>query len=107
MIWLLLLPFRLALGLIAGLVVLPFVLILLPFALLLWLPFAMLRAALRLVVGVVVLPIVLVALVLGLLAAGVGLALALLVPLLPVILIGSCIWVVVRLAGGPVRSSAV
>jgi hypothetical protein len=37
MLWLLLLPFRLAFGIIAGLVVLPVVLILLPFALLLWL----------------------------------------------------------------------
>jgi hypothetical protein len=96
MLWLLFLPFRLAFGIIAGLVVLPVVLLLLPFALLLWLPFAVLRAGLRLAVGLVVLPIALVALLLGLLA----------VPLLPVILIALCVWAVVRLAGGPVRSSA-
>jgi hypothetical protein len=106
MLWLLFLPFRLTFGIIAGLVVLPFVLILLPFALLLWLPFAMLGMALRLVAGLVVLPIVLVALVLGLLAAGIGMALAVVVPLLPVIAIALCIWAVVRLAGGPIRSSA-
>jgi hypothetical protein len=105
MLWLLFLPFRLALGIIAGLVVLPFVLILLPFALLLWLPFAMLRMALRLVAGLLVLPIVLVATVLGVLAAGFGMALAV-VPLLPVIVIALFVWAVVRLAGGPVRSSA-
>jgi hypothetical protein len=34
-------------------------------------------------------------------------ALAIVVPLLPVILIAFGIWAVVRLAGGPVRSSAV
>ena len=96
MLWLLLLPFRLAFGIVAGLVVLPFVLLLLPFAVLLWLPFAVLRAGLRLAVGLVVVPIVLMALLLGLLA----------VPLLPVILIALCVWAVVRLAGGPVRSSA-
>ena len=70
MLWLLLLPFRLAFRIIAGLVVLPFVLILLPFALLLWLPFALMRVALRVVVGLVVLPIVVVPLVLGLIVAG-------------------------------------
>jgi len=96
MLWLLFLPFRLACGIIAGLLVLPFVPLLMPFALLLWLPFAILRAGLRLAVGLVVLPIVLMALLLGLLA----------VPFLPVVLIALCIWAVVRLAGGPVRSSA-
>ena len=106
MFWLLFLPFRLAFGIIADLVVLPFVLLLLPFALLLWLPFAMLRAALRLAVGLVVLPIVLTALALGLLVAGVGVALAVVVPLLPVLVIVFCIWAVVRLSGGPARSSA-
>jgi hypothetical protein len=106
MLWLLLLPFRLAFGIIAGLVALPFVLLLLPFALLLWLPFAILRASLRLVVGLVVLPIVLTALALGLLVAGVGVALAVVVPLLPVLLIVFCIWAVVRVSGGSVRSSA-
>jgi hypothetical protein len=106
MLWLLLLPFRLAFGILAGLVVLPFLLIVLPFALLLWLPFAMVRMALRLVAGLLVLPIMLVALVVGPLAAGVGMALAV-VPLLPVIVIALCIWAVVRLAGGTVRSSAI
>jgi hypothetical protein len=100
MLWLLFLPFRLALGIIA----LPFVLILLPFALLLWLPFAILRASLRLVVGLVVLPIVLTALALGLLVAGVGVALAVVVPLLPVLVFVFCIWAVVRLSAGPARS---
>ena len=104
MIWLLLLPFRLVFGIVAGLVVLPVVLILLPFALLLWLPFAMLRMALRLVAGLVVLPIVLVALVLGLVAAGAGMALAVVVPLLPVVVIALGIWAVVRLTDRPVRS---
>jgi hypothetical protein len=105
MVWLLLLPFRLTFGIIAGLAVLPFVLILSPFALLLWLPFAILRVALRLVVGLLVLPIVFVALVVGLLAAGIGMALAVAVPSLPITLVALCIWAVVRLTGGPVRSS--
>jgi hypothetical protein len=55
----------------------------------------------------VVLPIVLTALVLGLLVACVGVALAVVVPLLPVLLFVFCIWAVVRLSGGPVRSSAI
>jgi hypothetical protein len=103
--WLLLLPFRLAFGIIAGLVVLPFVLILLPFALLLWLPFDLMRVALRVVVGLVVLPIVVVPLVLGLIVAGIGIALAIAVPLLPIALVAFCIWALVRLTGGPVHSS--
>jgi hypothetical protein len=97
MIWLLLLPFRLLFGVVFGLVALPFVLLLLPFALLLWLPFAILRFTLKLALGILVLPIVAVAMILGLLVGGVALIAAVLVPLIPLLALAFCVWVVWRL----------
>ncbi len=42
MIWLLLLPFRLLFTLVFGLLALPFLIVLLPLALVLWIPFVLL-----------------------------------------------------------------
>ena len=96
MLWLLLLPFRLAFGILFGIFMLPIVIILLPFALLLWLPFTLLRASLKLAFGLVVLPMVFVVLLLATLAAGVGLALALAVPLVPIAVVVFFIWLLTR-----------
>jgi hypothetical protein len=93
MIWLLLLPFRLLFGVVFGLVALPFVILLLPFALLLWLPFAILRFTLKLALGILVLPIVAIAMILGLLVGGV----ALLLPLIPLLALGFVGWAVWRM----------
>jgi len=45
-------------GIVFGLIALPFVVVLLPFALLLWIPFMLVKTALRLAVGLVILPFV-------------------------------------------------
>jgi len=89
MIWLLLLPFRLLFGVVFGLMALPFVILLLPFALVLWLPFAILRFTLKLAVGILVLPIVAIAMLVG--------GLALLVPLLPLLALAFVAWAVWRM----------
>ncbi len=99
MIWLLLLPFRLLFGVVFGLVALPFILLLLPFALLLWLPFAILRLTLKLAVGIVVLPILAIVMLLGLLVGGVAVAAAVLVPLIPLLVLG--VLRLGRVAAGP------
>ena len=93
MIWLLLLPFRLLLGVVFGLLALPLVILLLPFALLLWLPFAILRFTLKLALGILVLPIVGIAMILGLVVGGI----ALLVPLIPLLALGFVAWAVWRM----------
>ena len=69
MLWLMLLPFRLLAGLLA-LVFFPVVLILLPFVLLLWLPFKLLKLAVHLAIGLVALPFLLVLGVLGIVVGG-------------------------------------
>ncbi len=77
--WVLFLPIRLALGL-------------------LFLPFALLRFALKLTVGLVLLPLAAIAVVLGVgLAAFLGLVLVL-VPLIPLLLLGLLIWGIVRIS---------
>jgi hypothetical protein len=100
MFWLLTLPFRIALGLLFGLVALPFALALfplaliaLPFVLLFWLPFAILRVTLKLIV----LPVVLLCAAIGLLAGGI----ALLAPLIPLAILGGGLWLLWRLISGP------
>lgn len=82
-------------------------LLLLPFFLLLWLPFVILRLALKLVVGIVVLPILAIVMLLGLLVGGVALTAAVLVPLIPLLILGFCVWVVWRLATGSARPSTI
>ena len=93
MIWLLLLPFRLLFGVVFGLVALPFVVLLLPFALFLWLPFAILRFTLKLAFGILVLPFIVIAMMVGLLVGGV----ALFVPLIPLLALAFVAWAVWRM----------
>jgi hypothetical protein len=107
MLWLLLLPFRLFFGVLVGVVALPFVLLALPFALLLWLPFALLRLAFKLVAAVVVLPFIVLAAVAGALVAGVVLVGTVLMSLLPLLLVGACAWAIWRIATRPLRASAI
>src|SRR5262245_13944228 len=96
MIWLLLLPFRLLFGVVFGLVALPFVLLLLPFVLLLWLPFAILKFTVKLALGIVLLPILAIIAVLGLLVGGIFV----LVPLIPLLIVGFGVWAVWRMMAG-------
>jgi hypothetical protein len=55
-----------------------------------------LRAAIKLTVGLFVLPIVFFVMCLALMVALVGLAFAVVVPLIPVLFVAFCIWAVVR-----------
>lgn len=107
MFHLLTLPFRIVFGVLFGLLALPFALLALPFALLfavVWLPFLFLRLAIKAAVGLLVLPIVLLvaAIVAGALAF--GFAMAVLVPLSPLLLIGFLVWAVTR--SSPAASAA-
>ena len=61
MLWLVLLPFRLLFAIVFGIVALPFVILLLPFALLLWLPIVLLKVTFRLVLGLLLIPLCLLA----------------------------------------------
>lgn len=92
MIWLLLLPFRLFFGLIFGLLALPFVVLLLPLALLVWIPFMLLKFTLRLAAAVILVPLGLlfgaVVLIVGGLAAS--------AVFLPLLLIGAGLWFLFR-----------
>ena len=97
MVHLLTLPFRLAFGVLFGILLLPFALVLLPFFLL--------RVLVKAVVGLVVLPFALLVAAAGILFAVIAVALALLVPLLPFALIALGIWALVHLASRP--SSAI
>lgn len=89
MFHLLTLPFRLAFGLVLGILILPFALLLLPFLLL--------RFVVKALVGLIVLPFALVAAAFGIFFAALGLALAVIVPLLPLALIGLGVWAVVQM----------
>lgn len=99
MVYLLTLPFRIVFGLFVGLLALPFALLLLPFALvgsILLLPFLLIRFFVRAAVGLVVLPFVL---LIGALVCGALLfaaALAVLVPLSPLLLVAFIVWAVTR-----------
>jgi hypothetical protein len=104
MVWLLLLPFRLLFGIVFGLLALPFVILLLPFALLLWLPFALLGLTFRILTALIIVPFVAVAVLLGLLIGGVALVGAILIPVVPLLFVAFCIWVIWRLAAGPART---
>ena len=83
----------------------PFTAVALPVVLVLWLAFAALRVALRLAVGLVVLPFVFLGLVIGAVVAGIGLALAILVPLVPLALVAFFVWTILRLIGRPARTA--
>jgi hypothetical protein len=104
MLWLLLLPVKLAFGILFALLALPFAiamlpiaLVLAPVALVLWLPFALLRFTLKLIV----LPIALVFAFVGLAFGAIALVGALLIPLVPLLLLVGAGWVLWRLASGP------
>ena len=88
MFFLLTLPFRIAFGLLFGLLLLPFALLIVPFLLL--------RVVLKSLVLLVALPFVLLAVAGVLLAAFAAVLFAVMIPLLPFAFVGLCIWAIVR-----------
>lgn len=89
MLWLLVLPFRLAFGLVFGVLFLPFLLV---------------RAVLKLVFGLIMLPFVLLAGFVGLLIAAALFSVAM-IPLAPLAIVAFLIWAVVRSSRHPLRSA--
>jgi len=87
-----------------GIALLPVTAVVLPLMLVLWLGFAVLRLVFRLVIGALLLPIMAVVVGIGVLVAGIGLALAVLLPLAPFAIAAFLIWTVVRLVNRPVRT---
>ena len=90
MVHLLTLPFRLAFGLLLGILLLPFALLVIPFLLL--------RFVLKAVVAVIMLPFALIVAAVGVVFAAMAVALAIIVPLIPFALIGLGIWALVQMA---------
>jgi hypothetical protein len=88
MFFLLTLPFRLAFGLLAAVLFIPFAL--------LFLPFLLLRFVIKSLVLLAVLPFVLLAVGAALVVALIAVILAVIVPLLPFALVAFCVWAVVR-----------
>jgi hypothetical protein len=88
MFFLLTLPFRLAFGLLCAVLLLPF--------LLLFLPFLLLRIAIKSIVLLVALPFVLLAIGLGLLVAFSAVFFVLMIPLLPFAFVALVVWAIVR-----------
>jgi hypothetical protein len=86
--YLLTLPFRLLFCLLFGLILLPLTI--------LFLPFILLRLVLKAVFGLVMLPIALLLGVIGIAIALLAVSFALLIPLLPFIVIGVCVWLLTR-----------
>jgi hypothetical protein len=95
----------LLLALAVGIVLLPVTAVVVPLILVLWLAFTVLRLTLKLVVGVVLLPIMAVVVGVGAVVAGIGLALAVLIPLAPLALAAILIWSVVKLMNRPARTT--
>ncbi|HET6955132.1 MAG TPA: hypothetical protein VFI56_01085 [Vicinamibacterales bacterium] len=93
MFFLLTLPFRIAFGLLCGLLFLPFAL--------LFLPFMLLRLLIKSVVLLVALPFVLLAVGGALLAAFVAVLFAVMIPLLPFAFLALFIWAIIRLTSRP------
>ena len=89
MFHLLTLPFRFVVGLLLGILILPFALVLLPFL--------MLRFVFKALVGLIVLPFALVAAAVGIFFAALGLVLAIIIPLVPLALIGLGVWALVHI----------
>jgi len=87
----------LVIGLVGGLLKLVFWVILLPLRLV--------GLFLKLLVGLLLLPVVLVAVVVGALAFGLIAILGLLLPLLPIILLGLGVWAIVKLVSRPAVAS--
>lgn len=95
----------LLLAIILGIFLLPVTAVVLPLMLVFWVGFTVLRLILRLVIGALLLPIVAVVVGVGVLVAGLGLALAVLVPLAPLVLVALLIWTVVKLVNRPARTA--
>jgi hypothetical protein len=95
MLWLVLLPFRLFFTVVFGLIALPFVILLLPFALLLLIPLLVIKFAFRLVAAILFIPLMIIAAVGGMLLFGVA-ALAMALPLLPLVFLGFVVWLLMR-----------
>ena len=88
MFYLLTLPFRLAFGLLFGVLLLPFAL--------LFLPFLLLRFVIKSFVLLVALPFVLLAVGAAMVVALIAVVFALMVPLLPFAFVALCVWAIVR-----------
>jgi len=95
----------LLLAIILGIFLLPVTAVVLPLMLVFWVGFTVLRLILRLVIGALLLPILAVVVGVGVLVAGLGLALAVLVPLAPLVLAALLIWTVVKLVSRPARTA--
>jgi hypothetical protein len=95
----------LLLAIILGIFLLPVTAVVLPLMLVFWVGFTVLRLILRLVIGALLLPILAVVVGVGVLVAGLGLALAVLVPLAPLVLAALLIWTVVKLVNRPARTA--
>ena len=95
----------LLLAIILGIFLLPVTAVVLPLMLVFWVGFTVLRLILRLVIGALLLPILAVVVGVGVLVAGLGLALAVLVPLAPLVLAVLLIWTVVKLVNRPARTA--
>ena len=86
MFWLLLLPFRLVVGLLFGILLLPFFL---------------LRAAVKVAAALILFPVVFALLLVALIVGGIGFWLVMLVPVLPLAVLALFLWTVSRLFARP------
>jgi hypothetical protein len=86
--YLLTLPIRLFFGLLFGLIFLPLTI--------LFLPFILLRLALKTLFGLILLPFVLIVAFIGIAFALLAVSFAVLLPLMPFVVIGVCVWLLTR-----------
>jgi hypothetical protein len=86
--YLLTLPFRLLFGLLCGLIFLPLTI--------LFLPFILLRILLKTAFALIMLPFALVMAFLGVAFAVLAVSFAILIPLLPFVVVGVCVWLLTR-----------
>jgi hypothetical protein len=85
---LLTLPFRLFFGLLLGLIFVPFTI--------LFLPFILLRIVLKTAFALIMLPFALVMAFIGIAFAVLAVSFAILIPLMPFVVIGVCVWLLTR-----------
>jgi hypothetical protein len=86
--YLLTLPFRLFFGLLFGLIFLPLTI--------LFLPFILLRLVLKTAFALIMLPFALVMAFIGIAFAVLAVSFAILIPLMPFVVIGVCVWLLTR-----------
>ena len=86
--YLLTLPFRLFFGLLCGLIFLPLTI--------LFLPFILLRIVLKAAFALVMLPFALVMAFIGIAFAVLAVSFAILIPLMPFVIVGVCVWLLTR-----------